>query len=61
MRKAVGGIMITLAILIGMTGLFILACDTPAFEDQIKNGVIGIATMAFAFLVGWAGDKIGTR
>ena len=53
--------MIALAFLIGMAGLIIISCDTPAFEDQIRNAVIGIVTMAFAFLVGWAGDKVAVE
>jgi len=60
-KKALGGTMISLAFFIGFAGIIILSCDTPTLEGQMRNAVIGVATIAFAFLFGLAGEKVGTN
>ena len=57
MKKVIMGI----AFLIGMVGMIIIACDTPTLAEQMRNAAIGVATIAFAFLIGLAGEKIDTH
>ena len=61
MRKALGGTMMVIAILVFVVGLIIVACESPTLMGQMRNAAMGFGTMLAGVLVGLAGERVGTN
>ena len=61
MKKAVGGTMMVIAMIVFVGGLIIVACESPTLMGQMRNAAMGFGTMFAGFLIGLAGEKVGTN
>lgn len=61
MRKVIAKIVVTIAVIVFVLGLVIVACESPTFIGQMRNTVMGFSAMFMSLFIGLVGEKIGAN